>query len=233
MDYRTAVCEDSTADRQDICGMVRRWAAVSGNRVRIDAFPSAESFLFQYAGDNDYDILLLDVEMPDLSGIDLARRVRAARCRAEIIFITSHFEFIAEGYEVDALHYLMKPVSEQKLFEVLSRAAKKRGEEPPSVIVNCDGETVKLFEADILYAEAFAHSIEIHTRDRIYSPRESITAFEEKLSGDFYRTHRSYLVNLKAVERISRRDVTVTGGDRIPLARGKYDDINRAFIERN
>lgn len=233
MSYAIAVCDDSENDRERIAGMARRWGEVSGNGVRVSGFPSAESFLFQYEGERDFDILLLDVEMPALSGIDLAKRVRAGHGRAEIVFITSHFEFIAEGYEVDALHYLVKPVAEGKLFEVLDRAAAKLASEPASVVVSCDGETVKLFEADILYVEAFAHYLEIHMREGVYRIKESISAFAEKLSADFYRAHRSYLVNLRAVERISRAFVTLSGGAEIPLARGKYDDVNRAFIERN
>ena len=233
MDYTIAICDDSESDRESIAGMVRRWAETSGCGVRLDEFPSAESFLSEYDRNKDYDILLLDVEMRELSGIELAKRVRAQRGRAEIVFITSHFEFIAEGYEVDALHYLVKPVSEEKLWEVLDRAAARLAAEPPSVVVSADGETVKLPETDILYVEAFAHYIEIHTRAEVYRLKESITAFGERLSGDFFRAHRSYLVNLKAVERISRTGVRLTGGAEIPLARGKYDDVNRAFIERN
>ena len=233
MEYAIAICDDSDVDRRSIGGMVRRWAEEAGCSVRVDGFPSAESFLFEYDRNKCYDILLLDVEMRELSGIELAKRVRAQRGRAEIVFITSHFEFIGEGYEVDALHYLVKPVAEQKLFEVLDRAAARLAVEPPSVVVSFDGGTVKLPEADILYVEAFAHYIEIHTSSGSYKIKESITAFESKLSEDFFRAHRSYIVNLRAVERISRTGVRLTGGAEIPLSRGKYDDVNRAFIERN
>ena len=233
MDHKIAICDDLESDRESIAGMVRRWAEAAGHTVQVSEFPSAESFLFQYADDKNYDILLLDVEMGDISGIELAKRVRAARGRAEIVFVTSHFEFIAEGYEVDALHYLVKPVTERKLFAVLDRAAARLATEPPSVVISCDGKTVKLPEADILYIEAFAHYLQIHTLSGAYRIKEGITAFEDKLSADFYRAHRSYLVNLKAVQRICRASVTLTGGAEIPLSRGKYDGINRAFIERN
>ncbi len=230
---KIAVCDDSDADRRELGGMVRRWADAAGRSVQVTGFPSAESFLFAYAEDRMADILLLDVEMGGMDGIALARHIRREGSRTEIVFITSHFEFISEGYEVDALHYLVKPVSEQKLSEVLDRAADRLAAEPASVIVTCDGETVKLYEADILYVESFAHYIEIHTRLGVFRIKESIAAFAAKLSPDFYRTHRSYLVNLKAVERIARTGVTLTGGIVIPLARGKYDSLNRAFIERN
>lgn len=232
MQYKIAIVDDVAADREAIADMVNRWAETSGNRVLVSPFPSAESFLFDSEDHPDYSILLLDVEMRDLSGIDLAKRLRADRSRAEIVFITSHFEFIAEGYEVDALHYLTKPVAEEKLFAVLDKAAERLTAEPASLVVSCEGETVKLLETDILYAEAFAHYLEVHTRSRVYRLHESISAFAARLSPDFYRPHRSYLINLHTVERISRTSVRLEGGAEIPLARGKYDDIHRQFIER-
>lgn len=179
-----------------------------------------------------YDILLLDVEMKNMNGIELAKRIRKDNNRAEIIFITSHFEFVGEGYEVDALHYLIKPISAEKLTQVLTKAAEKILVEPPSVVISCEGETVKLYESDILYVESFLHYIVIHTKDKEYKIKENISVFENKVSDDFYRIHRSYLVSLKYITRISRTSVNI-GSTELPLSRGKYDDINRAFIEHN
>ena len=233
MKYKIALCDDSDADRQYVLKMVERWAMGAGHAVHTDTFTSAESFLFHYAEESDYDILLLVVEMQNMTGIELAKRIRTDNNRAEIIFITSHFEFAGEGYEVDALHYLVKPISESKLAEVLSKASAKLSVEPPYVVISCEGETLRLYEADIVYIESFLHYLEIHTKDRTYRIKESMVALESKLSDDFFRVHRSYMVSLKAITRISRSAVTVDGRIDVPLARGRYDDINRAFIKRN
>ena len=187
---------------------------------------------FEYEEDKAYDILLLDVEMKNMNGIELAKRIRKDNNRAEIIFITSHFEFVGEGYEVDALHYLIKPISVEKLTQVLTKAAEKLSVEPPSVVISCEGETVKLYESDILYVESFLHYIVIHTKDNEYKIKENISVFENKVSDVFYRIHRSYLVSLKYITRISRTSVNI-GNTELPLSRGKYDNINRAFIEHN
>lgn len=101
------------------------------------------------------------------------------------------------------------------------------------MLISCQGERVKLYESDILYAESFLHEIAIHTGAKEYRCKENISAFSQRLSPDFFRIHRSYLVNLKKVIRIGRASVTVEGGQELPLARGKYDDVNRAFIQRN
>ncbi len=231
--YRIAICDDEPEQSSALREIVDGWGRMTGAECRVSVFPSAEAFRFAYEDDSAYDILLLDVEMKGMTGIELARRLRAEGCRAEIVFITSHFEFVGEGYEVDALHYLQKPVSAEKLCAVLDRAAQKLAVEPPFVVLSCDGGTVKLYESEILYVESFLHDIVIHTAGRNLRTKESISAFAARVGEDFFRAHRSYIVNLKAVVRIDRTSVTLEGGAAVPLARGKYDEINRAFIARN
>ena len=233
MDYQIAVCDDVMEDARYLASAVKQWAREQKVSVNIETFPSAESFLFHYEEKKDYDILLLDVEMKSISGIELAKQIRSGNHRVEIIFITSHFELAGEGYEVDALHYLIKPIAEAKLMEVLSKAAQKLSAEPPSLVISCNGETVKLLEPDILYMESFLHYVVVHTQSTEYKLKENLSALEGKLSGDFYRTHRSYLVSLKHIRKISRTAVWLDCGAELPLARGKYDDVNRAFIARN
>lgn len=232
MKYRIAICDDEQNQIEYITSIVTSWSNHKGHSCEIRTFASAEAFLFEYEEDKAYDILLLDVEMKNMNGIELAKRIRKDNNRAEIIFITSHFEFVGEGYEVDALHYLIKPTSVEKLTQVLTKAAEKLSVEPPSVVISCEGETVKLYESDILYVESFLHYIVIHTKDNEYKIKENISVFENKVSDVFYRIHRSYLVSLKYITRISRTSVNI-GNTELPLSRGKYDNINRAFIEHN
>ena len=233
MRFNIAICDDEREQTEKISSVVKAWSEKEGHRCELRTFSSSEEFLFEYESDSSYDILLLDVEMGDISGISLAKKIRKENNRAEIIFITSHFEFVGEGYEVDALHYLVKPIPEAKLCEVLSKAAEKLSVEPPSIVITCDGETVKLYESEILYAESFLHYIAIHTKDKEYKIKESISLFEKKLSEDFFRAHRSYLISLKHIVRISRTCVLLDDRTELPLARGKYNEINRAFIARN
>lgn len=232
MKYKIAICDDEQDQIEYISSVVSAWGKQNSCACDINIFNSAEAFLFEYEDNKTYDILLLDVEMKSITGIELAKRIRKDNNRSEIIFITSHFEFVGEGYEVDALHYLIKPIDENKLIQVLNKAADKLSLEPPFVVISCEGETIKLYESDILYVEAFLHYIVIHAKDKEYRIKERISAFEEKLSGDFYRIHRSYVVSLKHITRISRTSVNI-GKSELPLSRGKYDDVNRAFIEHN
>lgn len=231
MIFKIAICDDEEYELTALSHLVREWEKTAGHSCEIFTFSSAESFLFEYENNKTFNLLLLDIEMRELSGIDLAKRIRAEGSRAEIIFITSHFEFAGEGYEVDALHYLVKPAAKEKLAAVLDKAVKRLSTEPPYVIINTEGSIVKLYTEDILYIEAFLHYLNICTKNGEYRVKESLSSFEERLSGEFFRIHRSYLASLKYVTRITRTSVRMEGGRELPLARGKYDAINRAFIE--
>lgn len=233
MNYAVAICEDEAAQIKKLTGLVSAWAAQANHSVSIHPFSSAEEFLFEHDGGSPFDILLLDVEMRSISGIALAKQIRKNDRRTEIIFVTSHAEFIGEGYEVDALHYLLKPVKNKKLLAVLDRAAERLSLEPASVIISCGGELVKLLESDILYVESFLHYIVIHTKTDAYKIKESLSAFEAKLSEQFFRIHRSYLASLLHIVRISRTFIVLEGGITLPLSRGLYDGLNRAFINQN
>lgn len=230
MVYRVAICDDEQKQIETVEATLLKWGRMAGHVCQVRSFPSGEAFLFAYGEDKAYDILLLDVKMRDISGIDLARRIRREDDRVEIIFLTSYFEFAGEGYDVDALHYLLKPVSEDKLMQVLTKAAEKLAQQPPYVVITCEGSTIKLYESQILYVESFLHYLSIHTMEEEYRIKENISSFEEKLSDAFFRSHRSYLVSLRHITKISRTGVTLEGDIRLPLARGKYDEINRAYI---
>ena len=144
MYLKIALCDDSEADRTYLSALVERWAAGAGHTVQLSAFESAEQFLFVYAEKSDYDILLLDVEMGAMDGVTMAKRLRSENDLIQIVFITGYSDYIAEGYEVAALNYLMKPVREEKLFAVLDRAAEKTAKNEKVLYFETSGEMVRV-----------------------------------------------------------------------------------------
>ena len=111
MACRIAICDDRAEDAGFVRDLLDTWAAERDTPIQVEVFSSAEGFLFRYAEDKAFDILLLDIEMGAMDGVTMAKRVRKDNEAIQIIFITGYSDYIAEGYEVAALHYLMKPVS--------------------------------------------------------------------------------------------------------------------------
>ena len=231
MNLRIAICDDSAADRDYLAGLARRWAGQRLHTVQLALYPSAESFLFAYAEDKTVQILLLDIEMGQMDGVTMARTLRKDNDGVQIIFITGYSEYIADGYEVEALHYLMKPVDESKLFSVLDRAADKLCRNEQVLTLELSGETVRLPVYQIRYAEVQGNYVTVHAKSD-YTAKMTLSELETRLDDSFFRLGRSALVNLGYVARVTKTAVTLNDGSVLPLPRGAYDRINRAIINR-
>lgn len=230
MRYKVAIVDDSSADTEYVSALVARWAESAGHTAGISAFPSAEAFLFQYEEEQDFDVLLLDIEMGELNGVDLAKRVRRGNDSVQIVFITGYPDFIAEGYEVAALHYLMKPVSYEKLCGVLDKAAVNLGKTEKRLCVTYDRETDFVPFSQLLYVEAQKQYVLVHTFDRTYRMKKSFSETLKELDEFFFRCQRSFCVNLCHVTRINSSSVLLKNGEEIPISRGMAEKIGKEMI---
>lgn len=229
MNYKIAICDDSDADRQYVFDFVTKWAEDAGHTVQAALFSSAEDFLFHYAEKNDYDILLLDIEMGNMDGVTMAKKLRRDNDTVQIIFITGYSDYISEGYEVAALHYLMKPVKQEKLCSVLDRAAEKLSKNEKILNFEVGGEMVRIPIYQIHYADVFGNYVTIHASDD-FTVKMTLSELEKELDDRFYRASRSVVVNLTQISRVTKTEIKLNDGVSIPLPRGAYDGINRAII---
>lgn len=226
-----AICDDDLAQTNYLSSLVRSWADNANTPVTIEQFASAEAFQFAWSGDGRFDCLLLDVQMPGQNGLDLAKAIRRKDDRLVIIFISGYTEYLPEGYEVSALHYLIKPIKDDKLFECLDKACKRLQAETPVLLVDCGGESVRIRQDEILYLEAFAHTVMINTTDRRYEVRVSLGGLAKSMdSALFFQPHRSYYVGLKYVRQIGKAELILDNGTKIPVSRRLYNEVNRQFI---
>ena len=177
MSYRAAICDDSTTDAEFVGSILHQWAAERGIEVESERFASADAFLFRYAEDKSFDLLLLDVEMPGTDGVTLAKTVRQENEAVQIVFITGYSDYIAEGYDVAALHYLVKPVSREKLFAVLDRAWEKHRRNARCLNLELSGELVRLplYETCTRIASRFMPGRITPSSGRLVSSRPSWT----------------------------------------------------------
>ncbi len=232
MDYRLAVCDDQPADRQLVQELALQWANQRGFDVELHPFSSGEAFLFQYAEDRNWDILLLDVEMPGCSGVELARQVRRENSLTQIIFVTGYTDYIAEGYDVAALHYLLKPISREKLFSVMNRAVERLKRDGRFLLLEMPEELVRVPLFEVEYLEVRQNYVTVHTVAGAYTLKKTLTAMEKDLDNRFFRVGRSFILNLSKVRKATKREVVMLSGAIIPLPRGGYDALNLAIIQK-
>lgn len=228
MDYRIAICDDRQEDREYVRQLTARWAQQRGNQVEMTEFCSAEQFLFS-CPQPDFDLLLLDIEMGEMDGVSLAKQVRRTNELMQIVFITGYSDYITEGYEVAALHYLMKPVKEEKLFAVLDRAVERLHKNTKVLTLETAEEMVRVPLYQVSALEVQRNYVTVHARQDC-TVKKSLSELMEQLDERFFRVGRSAVVNLNDISRVTRSDIYLTDGRSIPLPRGAYDKLNRAII---
>ena len=230
MAYRVAIVDDRTTDAEFVQGILNSWADLRQANIQAEVFPSAEAFLFRYAEDKDWDILLLDIEMGAMDGVTMAKRVRQDNEAVQIVFITGYSDYIAEGYEVAALHYLMKPVNREKLLSVLDRALEKRKQEERCLNLEAYGEMVRIPFYDIRYLDVHQNYVTVHAKAD-YTVKRTLGDFEKELDNRFCRVGRAMILNLKYIQRVTKTEVRLSDGTVLPLPRGAYEPLNRAIIQ--
>ena len=229
---KLVICEDEQAIAKQITQFVQNWASLSAQAIHISHFESSEGFLFAYEDDKSVDVLLLDIQMGEMDGMALARKVRADNERVQIIFITGISDYVAEGYDVSAVHYLLKPVKEERFFAALDKAAANLSK-PKRVISVDTGEGIALVVVDnIMHIEALNNELEITTKEGVVSCKMPLYKLEELISDvRFAKTHRSYLVNLAHIKRVTRTEVILDNGAALPLSRRLHKDVNGALMK--
>ncbi|MCR2047637.1 LytTR family DNA-binding domain-containing protein [Acetatifactor muris] len=230
------ICDDEPAQLSWMEAAVKAWAEERRRPVCVDSCRNAEQFLFLREEKREPDLLLLDIDMPGADGMSLARRLRAEGKDMQIAFVTGLAEYALDGYDVEAASYLVKPVEEKRLYACLDKAVMRWEKEPTSLLFETAGGMARVKLTEVAYLESTAHNTWIHGRgDR--EPIRCITGIQrleerlQEISGNFFRIHRSCLVNLACVARINRKEITLDTGEVLPVARGRWVALNQAYLE--
>ncbi len=229
MTYEIAICDDEEKQRAYIKSLVEEWLHQTFHHAKIQEYASSEQLLFEQAYDRT-QILFLDIEMEKMDGIALAREIRRHNRQMQIIFVTGYMEYIQEGYDVEALHYLLKPVSQEKIDSVLERAVERLKTADAVLLVECGGEVLRLPLKEIRFIESNRNYNIIHA-DTDYEMRGTLSELEGKLDEAFVRVGRSCLVNLNYVRRIGKTELILNTGEKLLVPRGSYKKLNEAFIK--
>lgn len=209
--YRVAVVEDEPANARLLQEYLARYGAEQGLALQISRFADGQAFCDAYRA--NFDLIFLDVRMPRLDGFAAARRIRQVDPSVVLVFLTNMAQYAIRGYEVDALDYLVKPLTYEALcfkFGKIRRALRAR--QTKSLLVTTRDRVQRIGASQILYIEIFNHSLCYHTLNGDYTQTgsTSLSDLEKELAGDFFaRCHNCYLVNLRMVDTVEENTVWV------------------------
>ncbi len=236
---RIGICEDEPVFLERLKKMVSAILDKYPMAYSIEAFTDGTPLLARGA----FDILLLDIEMQPCNGIALARKLRERHEEGRIIFITAYEQYAVEAYDVQPFHYLLKPVEERRLEEVLAKAydsLKKEAEQ--AIAVRQGGAVRRIPFRDVLYLEVLDRKVYLHTGKEVISFYGKLGDLEHNLLNIssppisihcrtyFFRCHRSYVVNLCHVLSYDKRDVRLDNGESIPLSKRRHQVFGKAFL---
>lgn len=224
-----AVCDDELLECVSISAKIRGCMEELGIPCSIEQFQSGKNLLGSLGR---FDLIFLDILMEEMDGMETARRCRELSYEKKLIFLSSSRSYVFDAYDVEAFHYLVKPVDQEKLKNVLKRAAEKELRfSRDYIVVSRERQKRKLFLDSVRYFEIKGRQIDVHQEKGIFTYYEQIGVLERQLGGKgFFRCHKSYLLNLKYVEVYNRQEAILDNGERIIIAKRRYEEFCQAIL---
>lgn len=228
MVYQIAVVEDIPAEYETLQSYFSRMSSESGDSFEVRWFPTGREFLVNYQP--IYDMVLMDISLPDLNGMQVAKSLRKMDQNVVLIFVTSMARYAADGYAVDALDFMVKPVNYTafsiKVKRGLQRSALSQDQE---LLISTSDGVLRTSAARLQYVEVTNHSLVYHTTDGVISSYGNLKDVESKLnSPQFIRCNRCYLVNLTFVRGVKGSTLLV-GQDELQISRPKRNAVLEAL----
>ena len=184
------------------------------------------------------DVAVMDIQMPGKNGMETARILRQKNERMVLIFVTAVEEYVFQAFDVGAFHYLVKPFSDEKLKEVVTKAvhnikkSSRLEKDEKYIMVQTAGSHIKIFLRDIVYAEVYNRKVIIHTRSTDIEYYGKLQELSDMAGTDFFRTHRAYLVHFKYVEKYDATCVTMKNGTAL-IAKQNYSEFVKQYLKYN
>lgn len=230
-----AICDDSKQERQILTALFKRYQELHATPLQIHIFQNGFSLLDAIDQGKRFDITILDILMPGENGIEIARNIRASGTDTEIIFLTSSPEYAVDSYEVKAQNYLLKPVTEEKFFASIDSILAELDEKDTAsfIIYTTEKQYSRIRVSSLVYGEVTHRTITLHLADQtMISAVMTFTEFQDILKAypDFIYPHRSYAVNMNYIQYVTKSDIILTDGQKIPLSRNNYTKISEQFL---
>lgn len=227
MKINICILEDETAFSNSLSAQLKEWADDHRVTPEISVFSSQASLLSSCF--SSYDVIFMDIELPDGSGIETAKLLRKQSYEGEIIFLTAHQEYACSGYSVHAMEYLLKPVDSSVLNACMEQILRKISD--LCFIYRKYGEHIRIRYYDILYFSSQNQHLEIYTADNVYRQLHSLKELLPQLPPQFIQCHRSIIVNIDHVQKISGKDLFLSDGTVLPISSSYLQQVRNMFCK--
>ena len=233
---KIAVCDDDPLELQKIAELIdAHQPFLNGGEITVNAFRSGGKLLSAIREGGGYDMLILDIVMPGMSGIELAAQIREQDDACRIIFLTSSPEFAVESYKVKAYYYLLKSTMKNELPALLRKAAGDLVHDAASsILVKEKSKWTRINLSRIAYIECVNHTVYFHLRNHeTVSSYSTINAYHDVLLSDsqFIKCHKSFIVNMRCVASITGTEFILEGGVAIPISRSLFGQVKNAYFD--
>ncbi|MDU1540263.1 MAG: LytTR family DNA-binding domain-containing protein [Paeniclostridium sordellii] len=225
------LCEDQIQHQKTIEKFLKEILGENNIEYNLKMYKSGEELLNNYP--KNVDIFILDIQMEKINGMDVARKIREIdKNKPEIIFTTSLVEYIQEGYEVRAYRYLLKPIKYEELKKhILSCIDEVINKKDKFILIENKNETYKIKIEEITYIEIQRKDMSIHTESKVYETKMTMDKIEKELKNyNFYRCHKSFLVNIDYVENIKQYVAILDNKEEVPVSRHRFKDFKHKFL---
>lgn len=231
MVLRIAVVDDNDGFQQQLISLIMDWAERSGQEVNITPYIHGQSFLFDWEDRPLFDAILLDIRMPGMDGLEVARHIRQTDSDVALVFITSLAEKAVKGFEWGAKRFLIKPVDQQAVDTCMQVVLESVNASPKSAFIY-QKEMVRFRVPirDIMYFESDAHYVNLYTPNDVRTFVDSLKEIEPTLPSYFVRCSRSYLVNIDYVHAFTATKIILKNGKEVSIGKRYARDVQEAFL---
>ncbi len=230
--YEIAICDDDAAFASEFQVLLSDVLEEKDAEYHVSVFEDPEDLLRTIESGKRYDLLFQDVLFDTEKGITFVKRMREQGWGADVVFVTTCMEYAVEGYDAYPMHYLLKPVSRERLTEIMERFLQKHT--PQIMCLRTPKGIVQFRVGDILYFEVYNHDIILHKTDgsQMTFRRTTLQEMESSLPMNrFVRSHRSYLVNMEHISEVLRYQIRLSTGETIPISKRLYQNVVHSLID--
>ena len=224
---KIAICDDEKQIIIDYSKIINEYLYENNIVCTVDDFTDGNSFL-QLA--NEYDLVFLDYDLPDINGMEIARNIRENDGRIMIVFLTAYAEHVYDSFEVDAFRYLLKPVSKEKIYETLNKFLNIYNHNR-KITIPTNTAHISVDADEVIYIEAAKKHTKVKTTGNEYIANKAISIYQTEIANPhFFRTHRGYIVNMRYISTVEKNTITLTNGEIVLVSSKCRDEFNKSYM---